>query len=87
MGTDQQTMDNSCLHVLMAPHWDNAQDFGKHDLISYYICEACGAHLSREEGERTMARATKAAGEGVRIDDSLRKTTEEMLEGEKRGDV
>jgi hypothetical protein len=83
MGTDQQTMDKPCPHGSTAPHWDNAQDFGKHDLISYYICEACGAHLSPEERER----ATAVAAEGVRIDDSLRKTTEEMLEGEKRGDV
>jgi len=67
----------------MAPHWDKMEDFGKNDQMSYYICDACGVHLSREEGERAMA----VAGEAVRIDDSLRKTTEEMLEGEKRGDV
>ena len=81
MTTDQPTTDKECPHGAMAPHWEKMADFGKHDLMSYYICDACGIHLSREDGEKAMA----VAGEGVRIDDSLRKTTEEMLEGEKQG--
>jgi len=73
-----------CPHSsLLAPHWDDPQDFGKHELISSYVCDACGQSFSREEGERVMASVGEAVRGVVEIDDSLRKTTEEMLEGEK----
>lgn len=71
-----------CPHGSMAPHWDNPEDFGKHELISFYVCDSCGQRLTREEGDKVMA----VAGEAVRIDESLRKTTEEMLEGEEQGE-
>ena len=83
MGTDQLTTEKPCPHGSMAPHWEKMEDFGKHDLMSYYICDACGIQLSREDGDRAMAEAVQT----VRIDETLRKTTEEMLEGEKHGDV
>jgi hypothetical protein len=62
-----------CPHGTMSPHWDKPEDFGKHELMSSYVCEACGKSFSREEGERVMA----AAGGVARIDESLRKTVEE----------
>jgi hypothetical protein len=62
-----------CPHGTMAPHWDKPEDFGKRELMSSYVCEACGKSFSREEGERVMA----AAGGVARIDESLRKTLEE----------
>jgi hypothetical protein len=71
-----------CPHGSMAQHWDNPDEFGQHEKISYYTCDSCGQRFTPAEAEAAMA----VAGEGVRIDDSLRKTTEEMLEGEKQGE-
>jgi transposase-like protein len=62
-----------CPHGTMAPRWERPEDFGKHDAISSYVCDACGKSFSRDEGERVMA----AAGGVARIDESLRKTVEE----------
>jgi hypothetical protein len=83
MTSDEQITDKACPHGSMAPRWENMEDFGVHEKISYYLCDACGARLSIEDAEKAMA----VAGEGVRIDESLRKTTEEMLEDEKEGRV
>jgi hypothetical protein len=66
-------IETECPHASMAPHWEQPEDFGKHEAISSYICEACGRSFSRDEGERMMA----AAGGVARIDESLRKTVEE----------
>ncbi len=75
-------VEEECPHGSMSPHWDKPEDFGKNEAIAAYICDSCGKHFSREEGERVMA----TAGEVVKIDDSVRKTTEEMTEGEKHGE-
>jgi hypothetical protein len=72
-----------CPHGSMAPHWDSADELGQRDKISFYTCDACGQRFTPADGEAAMA----AAAEGVRIDESLRKTTEEMLADEKQGDV
>lgn len=62
-----------CPHGSLGPHWDNAADFGKRDLIAFYICEACGTWFGREEGEAAMARASDA----VKVDMSVRKSVQE----------
>ena len=65
-----------CPHGALAPHWDSTADFGKRDLIAFYICEACGTKFGREEGEAAM---TKAAGT-VKIDMSMRKTVQDAAD-------
>jgi len=62
-----------CPHGSLAPHWDSTADFGKRDLITFYICEACGTKFGREEGEVAM---TKAA-EIVKVDMSVRKSVQD----------
>lgn len=57
-----------CPHAAVTPRWDNAADMGKTELVSTYVCEACGASFSREEGERLMA----VAGERLRISEETR---------------
>jgi hypothetical protein len=44
-----------CPHVALVPHWDSADDMGKSDRVSSYVCEACHATFSREQGERLLA--------------------------------
>jgi hypothetical protein len=46
-----------CPHAAVTPRWDSGADMGKHDLVSAYVCEACGARFSREEGEGLTAGA------------------------------
>jgi hypothetical protein len=70
---DEAIAKVECPHASMAPHWDQPEDFGKHEAISAYVCEACGKSFSRDDGERIMA----AAGGVARIDESLRKSVEE----------
>ena len=65
-----------CPHGALAPHWDSTADFGKHDLIAFYICEACGTKLGREEGDAAM---TTAAGT-VKVDMSMRKTVQDAAD-------
>ena len=65
-----------CPHGALAPHWDSTADFGKHDLIAFYICEACGTKLGCEEGDAAM---TKAAGT-VKVDMSMRKTVQDAAD-------
>jgi hypothetical protein len=62
-----------CPHGSLAPHWDATADFGKRELIAFYICEACGTKFGREEGEAAM---TKAAGT-VKVDMSMRKQVQD----------
>lgn len=57
-----------CPHGAVTPRWENAADMGKTELVSAYVCEACGASFSREEGERLMAEA----GERLRISEEAR---------------
>ena len=59
----------ACPHGSLGPHWDNVADFGKRDLIAFYICEACGTKFGREEGEAAMAKAADT----VKVDMSMRK--------------
>jgi len=65
-----------CPHGSLGPHWDSVADFGKRDLISFYICEACGTKFGRDEGEQAM---TKAAGV-VKVDMSMRKAVQDAAD-------
>lgn len=44
-----------CPHVALVPHWDKADDIGKSELASSYVCEACRVSFSREQGQRLLA--------------------------------
>ncbi len=48
-----------CPHRAVTPRWDSAADMGKTELVSAYVCEACGSSFSREEGVRLVAAATE----------------------------
>jgi transposase-like protein len=74
---DESLIEEKCPHATLRPHWERPEDFGKHELISSYVCEACGETFSREQGERLMATVGESVRETVEIDDSLRKTVEE----------
>jgi hypothetical protein len=74
---DESLIEAKCPHPALRPHWERPEDFGKHELISSYVCEACGETFSREEGERIMATAGESVRETVEIDESMRKTVEE----------
>jgi len=65
-----------CPHGSLGPHWDKVADFGKHDLIAFYICEACGAKFGREEGDQAMARAAGV----VKVDMSMRKAVQDAAD-------
>jgi hypothetical protein len=41
--------ERSCIHGVRIPHWENPADMGHEDRASYFVCDSCGAHLSREE--------------------------------------
>lgn len=47
--------EQECPHVALVPRWDSADDMGKTELVSRYVCEACNATFSREEGEAMQA--------------------------------
>ena len=68
-------------HGSLGPHWDNVADFGKKDLIAFYICEACGTKFGREEGEAAMLRAADA----VKVDMSMRKQVKDAEEAKNAG--
>lgn len=44
-----------CPHTALVPRWDQAEDMGKDDRISRYVCEACQREFSSEEGARILA--------------------------------
>jgi hypothetical protein len=49
-----QGQARECPHTALAPHWDAAEDMGKHDKVSSYVCDACQQRYPREEGERML---------------------------------
>lgn len=63
-----------CPHAAVTPRWDSGADMGKTELVSAYVCEACGARFSREEGEALGASAA----------DRLRISEDERQEGMQR---
>lgn len=63
-----EVAERPCPHAAIVPHWDNAADIGKSDLVSSYACESCGATFSREESERLLSEAA----ERLRISDAER---------------
>jgi hypothetical protein len=38
-----------CPHTDLAPRWDTVAAMGKPDLITHYLCCACGEVIPREE--------------------------------------
>lgn len=47
-----ETFEPVCPHVALIPHWESADDLGKPEKTSHYICQACNTSFSREEGEK-----------------------------------
>jgi hypothetical protein len=41
--------------VTLVPRWNSADDIGKPEKVSSFICEACETSFSREEGEQLQA--------------------------------
>lgn len=70
----EQPAATECPHAVVTPRWDSGADMGKTELVSAYVCEACGASFSREEGETLGASAA----------DRLRVSDEERREGMQR---
>jgi hypothetical protein len=54
-----EPLDPPCPHVALVPRWDAAEDMGKADRVSRYVCESCQATFSREEGEGMVAQAAE----------------------------
>lgn len=54
---EQPALEVECPHAAVTPRWDGAADMGKAELVSAYVCEACGKTFSREEGSRLTASA------------------------------
>jgi nitrite reductase/ring-hydroxylating ferredoxin subunit len=71
---EQPAATAECPHAVVTPRWDSGADMGKTELVSAYVCEACGASFSREEGETLGASAA----------DRLRIREDERQEGMQR---
>jgi|RhiMetdeSRZDD1v2_1073273.scaffolds.fasta_scaffold157326_3 hypothetical protein len=81
---DESLIVEKCPHTTLRPHWEQAEDFGKNELISSYTCEACGETFSRAQGDQMMAALGESVRERVEIDESMRRTLEEETEEAKR---
>jgi len=74
---DESLIEAKCPHASLRQHWARPEDFGKHELISSYVCETCGETFTREEGDRLMVAVGESVRETVEIDESMRKTVDE----------
>ncbi len=57
-----------CPHTAVTARWNSAADMGKTELVSAYVCEACHATFTREQGEVFVA----AAVERMRVSEEAR---------------
>ncbi len=57
---EEKPVEEVCPHAALVPRWDRAEDLGNSELVSTYVCEACGSSFSRGEGERLMVEAAEA---------------------------
>jgi hypothetical protein len=80
---DDSLIVEKCPHSTLRPHWERPEDFGKNELISSYVCEACREAFSPEQGKQMMASLGESVRERVEIDESMRKTVEEEKADEK----
>jgi len=46
---DTEAPDHECIHGVRLAHWDDPSGMGHQDQVSYYTCESCGTHFTREE--------------------------------------
>jgi hypothetical protein len=74
---DMSQIKEDCPHSTLGPHWDRAEDFGKHEAISSYVCEGCGISFTPEEAARVSSSIADSVRERVEVDESMRKTVEE----------
>ena len=52
---DLPDLPAECGHWEMAPRWDNAEDMGQKEKITFLTCTNCGESFSPEEAERLAA--------------------------------
>ncbi len=52
---------NICPHTSLFARWDSAEDMGKPDKVTSYLCTGCESTFTREEGERLQADRTGTA--------------------------
>ena len=66
----EEASEPVCPHVTLVPRWDSADDMGKREKVSSFICEGCQASFSREEGEQLQATEAERlrVGEAERLD-------------------
>jgi hypothetical protein len=53
------TTPATCVHAVLRPRWDNAEDMGHEDKATSYQCEACSEVLTAEAAQ-AMKAATNA---------------------------
>ena len=51
----EEAFEPVCPHVTLVARWDSADDIGKPEKVSSFICESCQTSFSREEGEQLQA--------------------------------
>jgi hypothetical protein len=54
---DVAAAEPECPHTALAPHWESVEDIGHSERVSSYRCDACGAIVEKEEGEKAVAAA------------------------------
>jgi hypothetical protein len=48
-------LPKECGHWELAPRWENAEDIGKKDKITYFTCSGCKGEFTPEEAKRFAA--------------------------------
>ncbi len=56
---EDKPVEEVCPHAALVPRWDRPEDMGNSELVSTYVCEACGGSFGRQEGERLMSEAAE----------------------------
>jgi hypothetical protein len=47
-----ETAAPPCPHVTLVPHWDSAEDIGKQDKATSFICDACDQSFTPQEARQ-----------------------------------
>ncbi|HXG36181.1 MAG TPA: hypothetical protein VNL15_04365 [Dehalococcoidia bacterium] len=54
-----QVSKQECNHEILVPHWNEAEDTGKEELVSYYTCQLCNQLFTRGEGQELKKEAER----------------------------
>ena len=52
----------NCIHAIVMPLWENAQDSGNMERVSSYRCEGCGKELTVDQGKDVIRKGTVVLG-------------------------